>query len=236
MKLNVHISRSGYCSRRNAALLIKEGRVTVNGKTISEPWLEVNPGDKVSVNKKLLVQEQKHVYLVFNKPKGVTVTLDDPFAEKKITDFIPKGLGRVFPVGRLDKFSRGIIILTNDGELCYQLTHPKFEIEKEYLVTVKGALDEKVLLKLKSGIREDGDMLKVKSAYMVKSNDDKSVIKVVVCEGKKRHLRRLFWGLEMDVIDLKRVRIGHLELGGLKEGNFKIIDQKTIYSLTTKKH
>ena len=110
-------------------MLIKDGKVAVNGKTIMEPWFEVSERDAVKVGKRLLNSE-KEVYILFNKPRGVTTTSEDKFAEVKITDLIPKRFGRVYPVGRLDKSSRGLIVLTNDGDLCQRLTHPSFEIEK----------------------------------------------------------------------------------------------------------
>ena len=229
MNLNVFLAKSGVCSRRDAADLVKEGKVTVNGKPVLEPWHKVGDGDAIKVKGKLL-RPEKNVYILFNKPKGVTTTLEDRFAESKVVDFIPKNFGRVYPVGRLDKPSRGLIILTNDGDLCYRMTHPKFEIEKEYLVTVKGRLDGGVLGRLKRGVRDGEDILRVKAAHIEHVDDSKSRIKVIACEGKKRHLRRLFEDFGFEVLDLVRVRVGALSLGTLKEGHFKVIDRKTIYA------
>lgn len=231
MRLNAFIARCGLCSRRNAVLFIKDGLVTVNGKTAREPWLEVFPSDKVSVKGKA-IGEPEFSYLVLNKPKGVTSTLKDRFAEKKVTDLIPARFGRLYPIGRLDKDSRGLMILTNDGALCNRLTHPKFETEKEYVVRVDGDIDNSIAERLKAGITDEGETLKVKSARIESVAKGRAVIRVVVCEGRKRHLRRLFSGLGMKVIDLKRVRIGALGLGNLKEGAFKTVDRKTIYRLT----
>lgn len=225
MRLNLYISTSGYCSRRKADLLIKDGKVKVDGKIVTEPWFYVKNGSFVKAEDKLLKEEDK-VYLAFNKPKGVTTTLSDKFAEKKITDFLPKSLARVYPVGRLDKLSRGLLILTNDGDLCYSLSHPKFEIEKEYIVLVKGCFDSSSHKKLKDGVQDGGDILKVKSADIKKVGWDKFSIKVIVCEGKKRHLRRLFESLGLKVLDLKRTRIGPFKLGDLKEGSFRMIDDR----------
>jgi len=232
MKLNLFISRSGFCSRRDAADFVKEGKVTVNGKIVKEPWTEVADADAVKVGGKKLNTE-KQIYILFNKPKGVTTTSDDKFAEKMITDFVPKSFGRVYPVGRLDKPSKGLIILTNDGELCHRFTHPKFEIEKEYLVTIEGKADEPLLKRLKKGVEDDGDILKVKSADIQKTWTGRAQIRVIVCEGKKRHLRRLFERLGYKVFDLIRIRIGKITLGDLKEGRFKIVDKKFIYSACT---
>ena len=231
MKLNAFIARSGFCSRRKAAAFIKEGKVKVNSEVICHPWYELKEKDFVKIGSKLLCAE-KNVYIIFNKPRGTTATSEDKFAEKKITDLIPKHLGRVYPVGRLDKDSRGLMILTNDGDLCHKLTHPRFEVEKEYLLKVRGKPGAPAIEKMKKGIRDGGDFLKIKSAYIRWSKTNKTQIKVVVCEGKKRHLRRLFSRLGFPVLDLKRERIGNLMLGDLEEGAFKIVDRKTIYRLT----
>ena len=230
MHLNVFMAHSGFCSRRKAALLIKSGKVTVNGKVVLEPWFDVKESDAVKVSKKPL-HPKKKVYIVFNKPKGVTTTLEDRFASKKVTDFIPRHLGRLYPVGRLDKPSRGLLILTNDGDLCYRLTHPKFEIEKEYVVAVEGKVDSNIVGKLKKGVHSEEEVLKVKSAFIEKADSDISTIRVIVSEGKKRHLRRLLEYLDFVVLDLRRIRIGDLRLGDLREGSFKIIDKKTMYRL-----
>jgi 23S rRNA pseudouridine2605 synthase len=229
MKLNLFIAKSGYCSRRNAALLIKDGKVTVNGRPVLEPWFEVSDGDAVKACGKLLNAE-KQVYILFNKPRGVTATCEDKFAEEKITDLIPKRFGRVYPVGRLDKNSRGLIILTNDGDLCHRFTHPKFEIEKEYLVTIEGDAEETIIKKLIRGVEDYGEILKVKSASISKRWPNKTQLDVIICEGKKRHLRRLFEALGYKVLDLLRIRIGRVNLADLKEGKLRLVDKKFIYS------
>ncbi|MFH1189777.1 MAG: pseudouridine synthase [Candidatus Omnitrophota bacterium] len=229
MKLNLFIAKSGYCSRRDAAALIKGGKVTVNGRAVTEPWREVSGRDAVKACGRLLNAE-KQVYILFNKPAGVTATCEDKFAEEKITDLIPKRFGRVYPVGRLDKSSRGLIILTNDGDLCHRFTHPKFEIEKEYLVTIEGDAVASISGKLTGGVRDHGDTLKVKSASVVKSWPNRTRLDVIICEGKKRHLRRLFEALGYKVLDLSRIRIGKINLGDLKEGKLRLVDKKFIYS------
>jgi len=231
MKLNAFIARSGLCSRRKAVAFIKEGKVKVNSKVIYEPWYEIKEKDSVKIGGRLLHAE-KNIYVVFNKARGTTATSEDKFADKKITDLIPKHLGRVYPVGRLDKDSRGLVILTNDGDLCHKLTHPRFEVEKEYLIKVKGRPEAAVIEKMKKGIRDGGDLLKIKSAFIRWSKTSKTQIKVIVCEGKKRHLRRLFRRAGFPILDLKRERIGGLRLGDLAEGAFKVIDKQTIYKLT----
>ena len=233
MRLNAFIARAGYCSRRKATDFVKDGKVKVGGKVVGEPWYVVKDGDAVMVNGKLL-QAEKGLYFVVNKPRGVTATVEDVHALKKITEILPKRYARLYPIGRLDKDSRGLVILTNDGDLCYQLTHPKFEIEKEYIVTVKGLLDEYSFKRMKSGVFDEGDILKVKSYSGAKKAGDHTILHVIIAEGKKRHLRRLFKTLGNPVIDLKRIRIGGLRLGELREGGFEKIDKETMYNLALK--
>lgn len=233
MKLNLLIAKSGYCSRRNSSLLIKDGKVTVNGKIVTEPWHEVSDGDAVKACGKLL-RTEKQVYILINKPRGVTATCEDKYAEEKITDLIPKRLGRVYPVGRLDKSSRGLMVLTNDGNLCHRFTHPKFEIEKEYIVTIQGEVEESIIKSLMKGVEDYGEILKAKSASISRTWPNRAQLNVIVCEGKKRHLRRLFESLGYKVLDLVRIRIGKIGLGDLKEGKFKLVDKKFIYSACSK--
>jgi pseudouridine synthase len=230
MTLNAFLSRNGFCSRRKAVLVIKEGSVTVNGKVVREPWYQVKDGDAVKAGGET-VGAKRHVYIVINKPKGVTSTLEDRFAAIKVVDLIPLKFGRVYPVGRLDKDSRGLMILTSDGDLCHKLTHPKYEVEKEYIVTVKGEVDEAMLKKIKKGVKEGGDLLKVRSASIEKASEDRSSVRVVICEGKKRHLRRLFTVLSLEVRDLVRVRIANLRLGDLRDGKFRVLDKKEMGGL-----
>lgn len=231
MNLNTFLARSGVCSRRKAAEYIKEGRVSVNKATVLEPWRQVASGDAVAVDGKKISSE-KHIYLVLNKPKGVTTTVEDKFASKKVTDMVPRRYGRLYPVGRLDKDTRGLLILTNDGDLCYKLTHPKFGVEKEYAVAVKGRADESKLKALVRGVEDEGEVLRVKSYSIAKTTDIYTEIRVIASEGKKRHIRRMFKRLGFEVTDLERIRIGRLTMGELREGKFRVLDRDTVYKLT----
>jgi len=230
MRLNKYIAQSGVCSRRRADELITSGRVKVNDEVIRTPGVQVKENDRVSVDHQPL-RLSEYVYLLMNKPKGVTSTLSDPFARKKIVDLVPEHLGRLYPVGRLDKNSRGLIILTNDGELCHHMTHPRFSIEKEYRVTVAGEFAERFIDRLCRGVREGGELLKVNSARIIKEGAQETTLTVIVHEGKKRHLRRLFGSLGYAVIDLKRIRIGNIRLGTLGEGEFKIVPGRVVRRL-----
>jgi pseudouridine synthase len=230
MRLNLYISKSGIASRRKADCLIKEGKARVNGKVVREPFFRLDSQDEVTVDGQT-ISLKKHVYLIFNKPEGVTTTLKDRFAESKITDFLPEGFEGAFPVGRLDKRSSGLLIITNDGDLCFNLTHPKFSIEKEYLLELKGLLSEAACRKALAGVADDGDFLKVNNIRILKKDQYDTFCRVVVCEGKKRHLRRLFKSLGFPVRNLQRIRLAGLLLGNLKPGQCRILSKEKISKL-----
>ncbi|MFA5270848.1 MAG: pseudouridine synthase [Candidatus Omnitrophota bacterium] len=230
MNLNVFISKSGYCSRRKADVLIKTSKVTVDGKIIDKPYYDVRQNQKVCVDGKDIIQKNQ-VYFIFNKPKGVVVTCRDIFADKKVTDFFPKEFNGIFPVGRLDKDTTGLIILTNDGDLCYRVTHPSFEVEKEYEALLNGTLSLSDIAKAKKGISDESELLKVKRINILKTDGNRTFCSVVVSEGKKRHLRRIFCALGYFVVALKRVRISNLKLGRLESGRYTSLPQKEIYHL-----
>ena len=229
MRLNLFIAKSGYTSRRKADCLIKEGKVRVNSKEARKPFLQISNKDKVEIEGKAL-RPKEHIYILFNKPKGVTTTLSDKFAPKKVIDFFPRKFEGIYPVGRLDRQSCGLLILTNDGDFCYRLTHPKFSIEKEYLVELKGKISPGDCQRAKNGLNLDGEHLKVKSIRVLSSHENRALCKVVISEGKKRHLRRLFTALGFLVRELKRVRVGRLVLGSLKTGKHRLMEGKKIYS------
>lgn len=229
MRLNLFIAKSGYASRRKADCLIKEGKVKVNNKEALKPFLQVSNTDKVEVEGKTLGLKE-YIYILFNKPKGVITTLSDKFAHKKVIDFFPRKFKGIYPVGRLDKQSCGLLIFTNDGDFCYRVTHPKFSIEKEYLVTLEGKLTPRDCQKTKKGLIVDGECLKVKNIKVLGISENTTLCKVVISEGKKRHLRRLFERLGFLVRELKRIRIGRLVLGSLKPGKYKVMEGRKIYS------
>ena len=228
MRLNLYIAKCGISSRRAADELIASGKVTVNGNAVCKPYYNVCDSDQVIVDQKKL-QLKNNTYLAFHKPRGATATKKDKFAEKTILSYLPKNFHNLFPVGRLDKDSSGLLILTNDGDLCFQITHPKFMIEKEYLLKLKGSFDASACGCAKGGVSDDGDFLRVKSIKVVKKNKNQTLCKVIICEGKKRHLRRLFKVLGFTVLELIRVRIGNLGLGNLKPGSYREIDREFVY-------
>jgi len=229
MRLNVYLARAAGLSRREADQCIKQGKVSLNGAIARQPFLRVKVSDEVAFEGRVLTVQRKR-YFIFHKPKGVTTTRKDPFADRIVADFFPKHLAQLFPVGRLDKNSSGLLIMTNDGALCYQLTHPKFSIEKEYRVTVKGVLKKSDCQRAQDGVYDRGQRLSVKAITLLKRKRGVSVCKVIVCEGKKRHIRRLFRRLGFVVEELVRVRIATLRLGRLQPGRYRELNRDALYA------
>ena len=227
MRLNAFIAHSGFSSRRGADELIKKGGVKVNGAVVREPWLRVKDSDRVVV-KGSLIKPKSFVYLAFYKPKGVVTTLRDKFASKTINDYLPDSLKGVYPVGRLDKYSEGLIILTNDGDLCYRLTHPKFRIEKEYYLEVKGIILPSDLKKALKGIYDEGELLKADKIMIDEKDKGITRMRVIIHEGKKRELRRIFRKIGFGIVTLKRIRIANVHIGRLRPGEMRIVRKRDI--------
>ena len=227
MKLNLYLARSGVASRRKSAELVKGGRVSVNGKTVLVPSREVAGKDKVSIDGKK-VSPERFVYLAVNKPVGFTCTLKDPFAEKKVVDLVPRSLGRLYPVGRLDRDSSGLVILTNDGDFSQRLNHPSYGVEKEYLVVVAPPVSRKEAALLKAGVLYEGEQLSASEVIILKKEPGKSTLRIILKEGKKREIRRMFGSLGRHVLTLQRVRIGNITLGKLELGKYRSLSEKEI--------
>lgn len=235
--LQKFITDSGLCSRRYAEDLIRGGKVLLNGR-VSELGDRADENDEVIVNGKKILIENKKIYIALNKPAGYTCTSRSFRGEKNVFDLMPEKILRNFSlhiVGRLDKESRGLVLLTNDGDLTQRLTHPKYEHQKEYIVKIKNftnqtitgvAKIENILNIFKKGldIGEDDGIAKVK--YIEYLNNDK--FKIILTEGKKRQIRRMFRIVECEVLDLERIRIGKLKIGDLKEGLWREIKKKDI--------
>lgn len=234
MKIRVQkiIADTGIASRREAEKLIEEGRVTING-VIAKLGDKADPDkDHIKLDGKLLkAKPSELVYIILNKPKKVMCTTSDPEGRQTILDLIKGIKNRVWPVGRLDYHSEGLVLLTNDGELSLRLTHPKYKIEKVYEVKVKDLPDEKKIEKLKKGIwLEDGKTAPCEITFIKKTREN-SWFRVVLKEGKKRQIRRMFHAIGHDVMKLKRVSIGPLKLGKLPIGAYRFLTEKELIAL-----
>lgn len=218
------LTGAGTGSRRRMADAIREGRVYVNGEEVTNFSQPVTPGkDRVEVDGRTVpISPGKKAYLVLNKPRGVLTTTADEMGRVTVLDIIPSKFRSpgLYPVGRLDKESTGLLVLTNDGELTYRLTHPRFESEKEYLVQVEGRLSNEELRKLEQGVMLEDGMTSPAKVKEVRSGLPNSY-SVTIHEGKKRQVRRMMEVLGHRVLTLKRIREGNLMLGDMKEGEMR---------------
>ncbi len=230
MRINKFLAEKGIASRRHADEMILAGRVTINGGTATL-GANVEEEDEVAVDGVLLEKtEKKDEYYIINKPKGVICTVSDDRGRKTVMDFLPEGVGRVCPVGRLDYETEGLLILTNDGDLLYRLTHPMTEIPKTYLAKIEGTLTEKDLNPIRSGIELDGVLTKKCKAHIVETNKAYTKVEITITEGKNRQIRRMFEAIGKNVELLRRIAIGQLKLRGLDRGEIRpLTEQEVLY-------
>ncbi|MEH7075649.1 23S rRNA pseudouridine(2605) synthase RluB [Neobacillus drentensis] len=219
-RLQKVIARAGIASRRKAEELIKEGRVKVNGKVVTELGLKVSSSDRVEVNE-IQIEKEEPVYFLLYKPRGVISSVNDEKGRKVVTDFFPHLKERIYPVGRLDYDTSGLLVLTNDGEFANLLMHPKNEIDKVYVAKIKGIPLKENLRKLERGIRlEDGKTAPARVKLLSADNKKQSaIVEITIHEGRNRQVRRMFEAIGHDVLKLKRERYGFLTLGGLRTGD-----------------
>ena len=235
IRLNKYLALAGVASRREADRLISEGRVSVNGATVEKLGTQVDgEKDKVEVDGKSIKRLRANVYLMLNKPPGYLVTAKDPFQRPTTTDLLPEMKKRVFPVGRLDFDSEGLVLFTNDGDLAYRLMHPSFRVTKEYRVRVKPKPDRPVLARLEKGISLDGKKTAPAKFRILTATVKGTLILARLQEGRKRELRRMFEYMGFRVLALKRVKLGSLQLGNLKRGEWRYLNREEIIRLKKK--
>ena len=224
MRINKFLAECGLASRRNCETLVTDGRVKINGKKVTNLATEVNEEtDLVSVDDKPVKPIGKHLYILLNKPKGYVCTTSDEYGRKTVMDFFAgKYEGkRLFPVGRLDYDTEGMLLMTTDGDLSNRLMHPRNEITKTYVAKIEGEISEEELNKLREGVVLDGVKTKKSKVKLLGYDGKISRIEVVISEGRNRQVRRMFESINRDVVFLKRVAIGEIKLGGLYRGNFR---------------
>lgn len=231
LRLNRAIAATGICSRRNADELIKDGRVSVNGKRTVDLGLQVDPQkDRISVDGKPLYKKSFE-YVVLYKPKGVVTTCDDERGRRTILDLLPEELQHLKPVGRLDRDSEGMIVLTNDGNLAQTLTHPSQHVDKTYRVTVEGHIEDKAIQALKDGVRLSEGWTERAQVRSLRRSGNLSTFVIVIHEGRNRQIRRMCAKLGYNVLRLVRERIGALQLNLIEPGDWRHLTASEITSL-----
>lgn len=222
MRINKYLASCGIASRRKCEELILSGKIEVNNKVVVDLSTQIDETkDEVKYNGNIVKPESELVYYILHKPKGYVTSVKDDRNRKTVMELLQDNKYRVFPVGRLDYDSEGLVLLTNDGELANRLTHPSYEVEKTYIVKVNGLIKESELAVLRNGVVLDGVKTKKAKLKLLNYENNISKIQIKIMEGRNRQIRRMFSEIGKEVIFLKRIAIGELQLGGLSRGKVR---------------
>jgi 23S rRNA pseudouridine2605 synthase len=229
-RLQKVMAAAGVASRRASEELIAAGRVTVNGE-VAVLGSRCDPTtDRVEVDGERINVDPDRVYVLLNKPRGVVTTADDPHGRQTVVDLVDLPQ-RLYPIGRLDQDTEGLLLLTNDGELTHQLLHPSFEVERVYVALVPGPVRKRTLAQLREGVELDDGMARVKRIRVLEEERSKALLEIVMTEGRKREVRRLLGAVGLSVERLARVAFGGVELGELGQGNWRFLTQREVGAL-----
>ena len=232
MRINKYLAECGVASRRGCDKLIADGKVTINGKPAALGDDVTEGKDEVLVNGEAVQLNARHQYYLMNKPKGYICSVHDERGRKTVIDLLPAGAGRVYPVGRLDYDTEGMLILTDDGDLAFRLTHPKNEIPKTYLVKIEGSISDAALNQLRAGIELDGRLTNKSRVKVIETDKKYTKLHVTINEGRNRQVRRMFESIGKEVTFLKRIKIGDMGLGSLEHGKVRKLTAEEIFYLT----
>lgn len=231
VRLQKFLADAGLASRRAAEAIILEGRVRVNGEIVAELGVRVDPAkDRVVVDGRA-VRARRKLYIALHKPRGYTCTRKDPHAEKVVGELLPAEWSDLYPVGRLDRESEGLLFLTNDGEFCLRLTHPRYGVRKRYLATVSGRAESGMLERFRRGIRSEGERLRIEGGRILSANQAGSLVELELGEGRYREVRRLFGSEGLEVTRLVRTQIGPIKLGELRPGRWRTLTPAELKTL-----
>ena len=233
IRLQKYIAECGIASRRKAEELILEGKIIVNGIIVTELGTKINPSkDIVEYNNKVIEPEQRNVYILLNKPIGYVTTVKDQFNRPSVLDLV-KVKERIVPVGRLDFYTSGALILSNDGDFVYKITHPKHEVNKTYNVTVKGIINEDEIEDLRSGVKIDDYITKPAKVKILRIDKYKNIsrIQITIHEGKNRQIRKMCEAIGKKVLALHRSKIGNIDVKDLKIGEWRYLTDAEISDL-----
>lgn len=231
IRLQKYLAECGVASRRKSEELIAAGKVKVNGVTalIGD---KVSPKhDKVTVSGKKVVSVKKNVYILLNKPRGFITTMNDEHDRKCVAELVKDINTRVYPVGRLDRESEGLLIMTNDGEFTNALTHPSKHVSKTYRVTIRPTITKEQATEFRNGIEIDGRMTAPADLRVLEAQENRTVVEVTIYEGRNRQIRKMFEALGIEVARLKRTKVGNLKLGMLKQGAYRHLTEDEVSSL-----
>ncbi len=232
MRLNKFLAKAGIASRRQADTLIEEGRVSVNGIIITQLGTQVDENqDEVKVDGKLAQVSETYIYLMLHKPVGYMVTRVDEFDRATVMELVGKYRKIVKPVGRLDLNSSGLLLFTNDGELAFRLTHPRFKIDKTYQVKCEGLLTEEEVDRIEKGVMIEGGITSPAKIKVISRSPNSSRFLITIHEGRKRQVRLMCQAVKHEVIFLKRITFGNLELGDLKSGKYRLLETAEVQAL-----
>ena len=228
MRINKFLATCGVASRRGCDSLITDGVVKINNK-IAVLGDEIDEySDSVTVNNKKINYNTKNEYYIMNKPKGYVTTVSDDKGRKTVMDLLPKTTSRIFPIGRLDYDTEGLLILTNDGDLTFRLTHPKNEVPKTYMAKIEGTISDNQLTELRNGVIIEGEKTNKSNIKIVEETKEYAKLHIIINEGKNRQIRKMFEAIGKEVIFLKRIKIGDLSLRGLSRGEVRSLNQQEI--------
>ena len=232
IRLQKHLSECGIASRRKAEELIEQGKVKINGH-IASLGAKVDPKrDKVTVRGKAVVPVNEKTYIMLNKPRGYITTMRDELGRKNFSELTADAGARLFPVGRLDRDSEGLLIMTNDGDFANKLTHPSSHVNKTYRVTVRGNAEEEQILQMKEGISLDGKKTLPCDCFVAERKADRTVLIFIIHEGRNRQIRRMCEAVGLEVMRLKRTEIAGVKLGMLPQGKWRPLNEREMRRLT----
>lgn len=231
IRLQKYLSMSAVASRRKAEELIAQGKVKVNGK-VAQIGDKISPKhDTVTVSGRKIVGSRKHYYIMLHKPRGYITTMDDEMGRKCVAELVRDVGARVYPVGRLDKDSEGLLLMTNDGEFANHMTHPSKHIPKTYRVTVRPDVTEDMLTAFATGMEIDGRITAPADAHIIEKQDNRVVMEIVLYEGRNRQIRKMCESLGLEVARLKRTSMGSLKLGMLPSGKWRELKEDEVHKL-----
>ena len=228
MRINKYIAQAGIASRRKADQLIADGNVFVNGAVLKEPGYDVKEGDVIEVNGRKVETQTKKIYLALHKPVGFVTTVKDDLDRPTVMDLLADVEGRVFPVGRLDYNTSGLLILTNDGDFAYKLTHPKHELPKTYRARVAGVLSREKCARLRRGVDIGGFVTSPAKVEIIRAYPRSTIVDITIHEGKNRQVRKMFKAVGNNVQELHRTAVGNVRLGHLAEGQYRKLTREEI--------